>query len=1145
MNSLLKILSENDAVEKFLRREGRLVSDDALSLSYLVSAAFRKREQNIAIVASNLYIAQNIYEQIGAILGEECCLLYPVDEIFHQTNYSYSREMLAQRLYVMNRCLDGKKRVLITHADGIVRYLPDPKEYKKYALTLKKGNSYDLKQTVERLTKMSFTRVNKIDQSLQFALRGDILDIFPINTEKPVRIEFFDDEIESIRFFDMGSQISEKEIEEVEIFAASDLMIDSPDRGKEKILSKRNIDAAYLSEQEKCKLEEKVSGDLDRIENAGFDENLYRYFHYFVEKPFTILDYFQSDLTVVYQQEEMIKSALSRKKELTDFIAELYRNGLSLNDTEFQMDLSSVLSRLPSFIGTHSYFSSEEDYALELKSIPFFSRDLIHSIPMIREYESLGNKVIVCLGEKYYDTYRDFLYQKEISFEKIEKDDLPESNLGICFFDLKNGFELPEEKLVYLSKREIFGYRQNMTVFSSRYKKAIILNSFEELQIGDYIVHEENGIGRYEGIVTLTANEQTLDYLKILYANDQILYIPLQKFSTIRKYVSREGAVPRLSRIGGKDWSQTKQKIREQVDFLADRLIKLYAERETTPGFSFKADDEFQSEFERAFPYELTPDQETAVREIKADMERSTPMDRLLCGDVGFGKTEVAFRAAFKAILSGKQVALLCPTTILAKQHYDVATSRFAMFGVRIALFSRFVPEKQQKEYIRQIRERQIHLIIGTHRILSEEIAIPNLGLLIVDEEQRFGVEHKERIKEMSVHVDVLTLTATPIPRTLQMSLLGIRNLSQLQTPPNARMPIQTYVTPYEPRLAKEIIARELSRGGQVFYLHNRVSSIYQKANFIKSALPDARVGVVHAKMDKEDIDSIMTEFYLGNLDVLVCTSIVEAGLDVPNANTIIVENADTFGLSQLYQIKGRVGRSNRVAYAYLFYNEKKEIGENALRRLEAIREFTELGSGFKIAQKDLNIRGAGDILGSEQSGFIDTVGMDMYVTILSEAIREKKGIPDEKKKIRRTNVTVGGYIPSSYALDSDKIQLYQEIENCSTLASIEIFRRKIRDIYGRLPKEVEKILLKRKIDILSNGKYIESVFEEETINVTLTKEISMRNGLATVLGQKWQKIMEDLYVKFIGKQLIVKISKNKRSLQNLLLILDSINALE
>ena len=668
------------------------------------------------------------------------------------------------------------------------------------------------------------------------------------------------------------------------------------------------------------------------MENGSFDENYYSYFHYFQKEIFNIVSYFKSDLTLIYQKEEVDKYIEIQKEENDESINELFSNGLSLFDKNYSLSFENALHDC---LYSYGYEQDENDYSLLINNIPFVSNNILSSLNLINEYSKKGYKIVICLKDNF-DKYAEFLKNNNVEFEIIDNN-LP-NNIGLYKYDLNIGF-IYKDKVLFLSKKEIFNYKQNLNIFSSRYKKATILNSYDELSVDDYVVHEENGIGQYKGIVNLTANGITSDYLKVLYANNQYLYIPLEKFSRIRKYVSKEGSVPRLSKLGGKDWANVKEKIKNQVNFLADRLLALYAEREITPGISFKEDDEFQKEFEDAFPYQMTRDQQKALEEIKLDMEKPTPMDRLLCGDVGFGKTEVAFRAAFKAILSNKQVALLCPTTILAKQHYDVANSRFSLFGVNIALFSRFVSAKIQNENIKLIKEGKIHLIIGTHRLLSKDIEIPNLGLLIVDEEQRFGVEHKEKIKEISKNVDVLTLTATPIPRTLQMSLLGIRNLSQLQTPPSSRMPIQTYVTEYNPHLAKEVICRELSRGGQVFYLYNLVSTIFQKAEQIKKAIPNARVGVVHAKMDSEDIDKIMTEFYLGNIDVLVCTSIVESGLDVPNANTILIENSDKFGLSQLYQIKGRVGRSNRVAYAYLFYNKNKELTPEAEKRLKAIKE--------------------------------------------------------------------------------------------------------------------------------------------------------------------------------------------------------------
>ena len=1135
--SLLDLIYNDDSINKLNNHEGRLVINNTLACSYLVSGIFLKKQKNILLVASSMYNAQILYEQIASLVGEDNCLLFPVDEIYHQTNYSYSKEMLSQRLYVMDKCLDNKKRILISHVEGVTRFLPNPELYKLNTLFLEKNKSYNLNNLVNSLINMGFTRVNKIDQSLQFALRGDILDIFPINLDKPIRIEFFDDEIESIRYFEIESQTSIEEIDNIKIFPATDLLIEDFNYGKENILNKLNIDLKRLKIEEREKLINKVNEDLINMENGSFDENYYSYFHYFQKEIFNIVSYFKSDLTLIYQKEEVDKYIEIQKEENNESINELFLNGLSLYDKNYSLSFENALH---DYLYSYGYELDENDYSLLINNIPFVSNNILSSLNLINEYSKKGYKIVICLKDNF-DKYAEFLKNNNVEFEIIDND-LP-NNIGLYKYDLNIGF-IYKDKVLFLSKKEIFNYKQNLNIFSSRYKKATILNSYDELSVDDYVVHEENGIGQYKGIVNLTANGITSDYLKVLYANNQYLYIPLEKFSRIRKYVSKEGSVPRLSKLGGKDWANVKEKIKNQVNFLADRLLALYAEREITPGISFKEDDEFQKEFEDAFPYQMTRDQQKALEEIKLDMEKPTPMDRLLCGDVGFGKTEVAFRAAFKAILSNKQVALLCPTTILAKQHYDVANSRFSLFGVNIALFSRFVPAKIQNENIKLIKEGKIHLIIGTHRLLSKDIEIPNLGLLIVDEEQRFGVEHKERIKEISKNVDVLTLTATPIPRTLQMSLLGIRNLSQLQTPPSSRMPIQTYVTEYNPHLAKEVICRELSRGGQVFYLYNLVSTIFQKAEQIKKAIPNARVGVVHAKMDSEDIDKIMTEFYLGNIDVLVCTSIVESGLDVPNANTILIENSDKFGLSQLYQIKGRVGRSNRVAYAYLFYNKNKELTPEAEKRLKAIKEFASLGSGYKIAEKDLSIRGAGDILGSQQSGFIDSVGIDMYVNILSEVINEKKGIKKVDKKIKSTNITIGGYIPSNYALDTDKIQIYQEIEDTQTIASIELLRRKLKDIYGKLPKEVEKILLKRKIDILASSSNIESVYEDNMINIILTKEISLTNGVATILSNKLSVIKDDIFVRVIDKKFIIKIQKNKESQNNLLYILEVINTL-
>ena len=1141
---ILDIIKNSKAVKSLDEKsKGVFVVDDTLQLAFAVSSSYLKNPRNILIVTPNLYSAQNVYEQISSFINEDDILFYPLDEVIRIDKVSSSKEMISQRLYVMSECLNGKNKILITHVSASLRYLPPKSVYKDHTIELKVGLSYDIKKIIDLLTENGFSRVGKIDQSLQFALRGDILDVFPINSEIPYRIEFFDDEIESIRTFDIASQRSLNEISSINIFPSNELMYEKDNYSsiKEKIIEELNLETKDIKISEtRNKLVSKINYDLSRIKDDGFDESLYQYFYYAYENKTTILDYFDSELTILYSFDRLEKAYNFTILELNSYFDELYKNGLSLKNVKYFNDISYLTNR--EYIKTNPYYQSEEDYSLPIRSIMYSASSLIKSISLLDDYKKENKCILVTMDEKSLEVYEKFLISENVEYFKSENGESYSGKIGLYPFDFKEGFELFEYNVVVLTKKELMGYRSYSNRYIARYKKAEILSSYEDLNPGDYIVHEENGIGQFLNIETIDdINGEPKDYLKLKYRDDDILYIPLEKFFLIRKFVGQEGAVPKLSKLGGNDWKKTKEKIKSKVNDIADRLINLYAIRENTPGFAFEEDDEFQQNFENNFPHALTMDQQKAIMEIKNDMMKSSPMDRLLCGDVGFGKTEVAFRAAFKAILSHKQVMLLCPTTILARQHHELALSRFSPFGVKVALFSRFVSEKKQKEQIELIKEGKIQLIIGTHRLLSKEIKVPDLGLLIVDEEQRFGVEHKERIKELSKNIDVLTLTATPIPRTLQMSLLGIRSLSTLNVAPMNRMPVQTYVVPYQESLVIQVIERELSREGQVFYLHNRVSSIYQKARTIESKIQGAKVGVVHGKMDKEDVDEIMDAYYKGNINILVCTSIIETGLDIPNANTIIIENADLFGLSQLYQIKGRVGRSSRVAYAYLLYNEDKDMSENAIKRLKAIKDFTELGSGYKIAQRDLNIRGAGDILGAEQSGFIDTVGMDLYYKILSEVMNEKKGIKEEKKYVKPLDIYLSGYVPSTYASDSDKIQIYQEIEDINTIASLEIFRRKLRDIYGRLPKEVESLLRKRKIEILASSPYIESVKQEEVVIITLSKEANKVPRLAFNLNEKLFHLSDRIGARLTNGFFVIRLVKGKDLLKDLETILEAI----
>lgn len=1125
----VKSLDNNNSDDVF-------VVDDSLQLSFAISSSFMNNKRKILVVCPNLYSAQNVYEQISSLVGEENVLFYPFDEVIRIDKVSSSKEMLSQRLYVMSECVKNDNKIFITHITAALRKITPKEQYVKNIIDFKIGNTYKISSIIDVLITNGFRKVDKIDQHLQFALRGDILDIFPINSEIPYRIEFFDDEIESIRKLDIATQCSSDELEQIYVYPSNELVYDAKDYEivKEAVLNvyKEQI-KKITSYENKDKIQSKVNFDLDRIKSDGFDETTYPYYSISPIKKECIIDYINPDSIILYSFDKMINSFQFCNHELEEYFKEMFNNGLFLNIPEYFNGLDYIVNK--KHIKTNNYKSSDTDYTLPIRSIPYTNGTLIKSISLINEYIEMNKKVLVCMDKQTLRIFEDFLKVENVDyFISIDGETTP-SKIGLYEFDFKEGFEIVENDIVVLTKKELMGYKSFSNRYIARYKKAEILNSYEELNPGDYVVHEENGIGQFIKIDTINdINDEPKDYLKIKYRDDSILYIPLEQFHLVRKFVSQEGSVPKLSKLGTNDWKKAKEKIKAKVNDIADRLINLYAQRQSLKGFSFPEDDELQSLFESNFPYPLTIDQLKAVNEIKEDMKRDLPMDRLLCGDVGFGKTEVAFRAAFKAILANKQVMLLCPTTILAKQHYEVALGRFSPFGVKVALFSRFVPERIQKKQIELIKEGKIQLIIGTHKLLSRKIITNDLGLLIVDEEQRFGVEHKERIKEISKNIDVLTLTATPIPRTLQMSLLGIRSLSTINIAPSNRMPVQTYVMPYQESLIVQVIERELSRDGQVFYLHNRVASIYQKARKIEATIKNAKVGVVHGQMEKDDVDEIMNAYYQGTINILVCTSIIETGIDIPNANTIIIENADTFGLSQLYQIKGRVGRSSRVAYAYLLYNENKELNDNAEKRLKAIKDFTELGSGYKIAQRDLNIRGAGDILGAEQSGFIDTVGMDLYYKILGEVIEDKKGIKVEKKTIKPLTISLSGYIPTTYASDSDKIQIYQEIEDITTIASLELFRRKIRDIYGRLPKEVDNLLRKRKIEILSNNSYIESIEQFKVIVIKMTKEFNNIPRVAFKLTELLYPIKDRVGARLVNNQITINIIRGKDLLKDL-----------
>lgn len=1145
---LFKELEKLDSTSPLLSKKGHLIVDDTIGTALLFAYQFQERPGDYAIVGNNLYSAQKIYEFLLNFIPEDQVVFFPADELLRAESLSSSRELMAQRLYAMGQLASPKHKILVTHPAGLLRYLPDPEEFKKNIINLKISCKTGLNDLKNRLTELGYNRVNKIDQSLEFASRGDILDIFSVNYLNPIRIEFFDDEIESIHTFDIATQSSLEAIDEITILPANDIYLTDEEMASfaHRLKERLDEDCKTLPQASIDLLKENTLRDLDDFVAHNYKPSLYKYFGFAVNHPYSILSYFNPEICFIAGKEGFSSACDLLINEAHQYFSELVLQQVIPSHLEEYMGVEEALPSYGKVYYGLKYASSPDDTPFNVRPIVSAGNGIAALVPTVQSYLRNDKKVILALSEPHQrETAKSFLDEAKIPYEMVTGFSLPEGSLGLSESALSQGFEVPAIGVAYLSSNELFGHHLANTRFTSRFKDATILKSYEDLKPGDYVVHEYNGIGQFIEIKTLEVEGVHRDYLRIAYAGNETLYVPLEQFRLVRKYSGREGAAPKLSHLSGEEWQKKKAHIKERVNELASRLLDLYGQRTKLPGFAFPKDDELQDKFENEFPYPLTPDQAKSLEEIKEDMEKPEIMDRLLCGDVGFGKTEIAFRAAFKAILGGKQVAILCPTTLLARQHFEVATERFSSFGVHIALFSRLVPESMQKQNMKAVLDGQVDLIIGTHRLLSKEIAFHDLGLLIVDEEQRFGVEQKEKIKELKKNVDVLTLTATPIPRTMQMSLVGIRPLSQINTAPESRMPIQTYVTPYKDDVVYELIQRELARNGQVFYVHNKVATIYSVAHRIAEAIPTAAIGVVHGQMEKDEIEDVMAKFYDNELNVLICTSIVENGIDIPNANMVIVEDADTFGLSQLYQLKGRVGRGDRIAYAYLMYKPQKNMNEDAQKRLQAIQDFTELGSGYKIAQRDLMIRGAGDILGAEQAGFIDTVGLDLYMKMLNEAIEAKKtGIPTPEPKPNKI-FDIDAYIPKEYAVNSDKIQLYQELENIKDEKEIVSFTKHLRDVYGKLPDEVTLLIQKKRIDLIVNGEEFQNVDDAEGyVDMLLSDTFSRINGIGTEMFNVLVPYLAFVKVNFLEKKLRLRMSKREKWLDDLEKIVKAIHVL-
>lgn len=1085
MDCLDNILKQNLAFKALLNGKGNIVVNDVSDEALLLTSAFLKLKRNIVVVKANQYEANMLYQKV-MLLNEKDVSLFAVDESYRIEALAASPELLGQRIDTMYQLTKNEPRILITHSQAIIRYLPTKQLFIDNCLKIKVGMQIDIYDLKASLLKSGYQSAIRVDQPFYFSKRGGVIDVFSIQYENPIRIEFFDDEIESIRFYNQNTQRTIENIDEITILPASDILYD--DQEVTKVISKINdlrdsqveiLDELYLED-----FLNKVSIDQENLRNHDTSFSMYSYYNLFNQTT-SIGDYLDNPLIILSNSQDINFAYKNYLEENFYYYQELINVGKSVKGLNLFRDLYEVTDKAT--IEFKSFATDEKDVIFNGRTIMIDSQDEKMLISQIRSYLKLSTVIIALDDERQIRLISELLNRHELLYTMLDNSGEFYPGLNLVIDKIGFGFELVDENIVVISSNELFKTKNVKKPKYFKYKNAKVLKDYQELEVGDYVVHDNYGIGQYLGIKTLEVQGVHRDYLYVAYAGDDTLYIPVEQFNLVRKYSSSEGKVPKINKLGSSQWQKAKAKARNKVDDIADKLIEIYAARMNQTGYAFPVDNEMQLEFENAFGYELTEDQVRSVKEIKEDMEKPQPMDRLLCGDVGFGKTEVALRAVFKAILGNKQVAFLCPTTILSMQHYKTMLDRFENFPVKVALLNRFTSTKQKNQILKDLKEGNIDLLVGTHRILSKDVEFKDIGLLCIDEEQRFGVKQKEKIKEYRKTIDVLTLSATPIPRTLQMSLMGIRGLSQIETPPKNRQPVQTYVIEKNDVLIKQIIERELARDGQVFYLHNRTSNIANTADKIGRMVPGAKVVVGHGKMDKNEIEDVMMRFVNKEYNVLICTTIIETGIDIPNANTIIVENADKFGLSQLYQIKGRVGRSNRGAYAYLLYNPSKVLTEEASKRLKAIKEFTELGSGYKIAMRDLAIRGAGDILGGTQSGFIDSIGFDMFMKILQDSVNQKMGKQEQEIDIKNVNVNVDGYIPHDYvSSDIEKLELYQRLDNTKTISAIDHLKTEFIDYYGKLPDEVAALIEKRKLDILASSKIID-VLEEKKGNIEIT----------------------------------------------------------
>ena len=1094
----------NDLVETKNAKVSGLVGLNDELFSIYINKLFNESDKNMLIVTSTLYEASILNNYLQNYNNSS--LLYPVDDFLTTESIAVSPDLKINRLETLNSTLTSDKKIVVTHLDGYLRFLPPKKIYQESIIKLQKNTEYPRDELLEKLLNLGYERESIVTKTGEIGVRGFVIDIFSVEKNHPYRIEFFGDEIDSLREFDEETQKTIRELDEIEILPNTEFI---SNKGMD--INDNNIQK-YLKEIYK----KDVSSIYD-----------------YLDSPITIFKDYNQILTNYKLLVEQILDYKSDKDNSYkgDYIHDI--NDIKKEDIIYYNTIDNYLENVP----------KNNVINFNIREINNFSDD-VEAIKKFINTNLNDNKTIVIAVRDYQ--IKSVMKHLELDNVVTDYAHILENKLNIISLPLNKGFIYKD--FVLLTEYELFTKHIAKTKYKTNFKYTTKIKNINNLEIGDYVVHYLHGIGKYNGIKTLKQGDYLKDYIEILYDGKDKLYIPVEKIDMISKYTGKEGYAPKINKLSGQEWEKVKNRVRSKVKDIAEKLLKLYAIREMKPGFSFSKDDELQEMFESEFTYEPTEDQLLAANQIKEDMEKPRPMDRLLCGDVGYGKTEVAFRAIFKAVKDGKQVMYLCPTTILSNQQYDISLERFKNFPVEIALLNRFTSIKETKKIIENFNNGKIDILFGTHRILSDDVKPSNLGLLIIDEEQRFGVVHKEKIKEYKDDVDVLTLTATPIPRTLQMSLSGLRNLSLIETPPIDRYPVQTYVIEENNHIIKNAIYKELSRNGQIFILYNNIDKIEEKQYIIQRLVPEARIITAHGQMNKNDLEERMEAFINHEYDILLCTTIIETGIDIPNVNTLIIYDADHFGLSQLYQIRGRVGRSNKIAYAYLMYNGRKLLNEIAIKRLNVIKEFTELGSGFKIATRDLSIRGAGDILGSEQAGFIDNIGIELYMKILNDEIARLKGEPVEEETVKdeKPLLNVETHISNEYVEDTDlKIEIHKKINEIDSLEKLNSVKKELEDRFGKLDQKVIIYMYEEWFEKLARKCEVEQVVEtRNSVELYLSEDMTTKVDGEKLFNAAYE-ISRMFRFQLKHKHLIIILDTIKLEEDKVILLTKLLNSLE